>query len=133
MALPETKPMWTLELSADGGWPPGPNDRLHWAARNRRTREWRQRVYAAAITARVPRLKRATVSVVFHTAKGRAMDADNATARCKAVYDGLTGCFPGNTFMPGILEDDDATHMVRGPVTEIRDGKRSIEIIVEAI
>lgn len=128
----EAKRTWTLELSAEDGWPPGPNDRLHWAARHRRTRAWRQRVYAAAITASLPHLDRATVSVVFHTVKGRAMDPDNASARCKAVYDGLTGCFPGNTFMPGVLDGDDAAHMVRGPVSEIRDGKRTIEIIVEA-
>ena len=125
---------WTLRFDCEAiGWPPGPNDRLHWSARAKRVAEWRQRVWLATGVAEIPHLDRARVSVTFHTARGRAMDVDNLVGRCKALYDGLTGCTIKGGWFAGVLKDDNAAHLEHGPVAEIRDGQRAIEMLVEAV
>ena len=127
---------WLLTFDVPGLFPPGPNDRLHWATRAMQVKEWRTRVYAAAVEAGIPKLERARVAITFHTKRGRLMDQDNL-GRAKPLYDGLVGCWIGRknrrAFLPGILADDDAAHMERSEPIEIRDGTHRIDISIEAV
>ena len=117
---------WTIELPAGGmfGWPPSPNDRTGWRVRARQTAGWRAAVYGAVHLAEIPHQSRIEASVTWRTTRGRPNDHDNLVARCKPLYDGLVGCWFGSgaarVLLPGIIDDDDAAHLVHGPVLEER-------------
>ena len=134
---------WTLVLPAGGhwGWPPSANDRIHWRAKSLKIAEWRRRVFAAAVDAGIPHLDRARVSIIFFRQPGGVdHDADNLVSMCKAIYDGLVGMWTGRRAsrmrLAGILDDDDAAHMVHGAVLEYREPRPMqprIEVMVEEL
>ena len=127
---------WRLVIQCPpSGFPPSPNERLHWAAKAKRNAEWRQLVYIAAFEASIPRLEKARVSVTFFTSRGALSDFDNLVAKSKPICDGLTGWSGGHsTLLSGVLVDDSAVHCERGPVTEVRErGAKRIEILVERL
>ena len=96
----ETKPLLTIELPL----PPQelrPNWRGHWAAKARKTKEYRSRAKWAAIRElgelgdpgdlvnHLP-VDQASVRITMLNKTARKMDQDNLIASCKAAMDGLT-------------------------------------------
>lgn len=128
---------WTLILEARNGFPPGPNDRLHWQRRANRTDSWRSAVYVACEEQQIPRLGRVRIEIIYHTARGPATDNDNLVAKSKPLLDGLQGAYVGpswrRAYLPGVLPNDSAAHLEHSFVREIRDGKRFIEMVIEDV
>lgn len=110
--------------------PPNENRRLHWSARAKREKEWRD---VASTTARVALrlhggaddfpIERATLEYVFLLTAARG-DLDNLVAACKPLVDGLRDA--------GIIRDDSVGRLVsisarwqradrRGVVLRIRE------------
>lgn len=93
-----------------------PNQRLHWAEKNRRTQSWKQRTYLFWVQAGgKPAPGKARISFTqYRGARGRPVDADNAAASMKACLDGLVG-------INGLVADDGPRFVEIGPVTVIRE------------
>lgn len=75
-------------------WPPAalsPNSRLHWARLAKAKKAYREACYWQAVEQGVRKMdaERLHVHFEFHKPSRRAMDMDNALARCKAGIDGL--------------------------------------------
>jgi crossover junction endodeoxyribonuclease RusA len=90
----------------DMGWSRPPltaNQRLHWAARAKLTREIR---YAAAVWFHTfGPVKRCEVSLIWYVTDARRRDADNAFPTLKAACDGIVDA--------GIVPDDTPNLMVK--------------------
>ena len=78
-----------------------PNSRCHWAQKAAWVKRYRARTWAAARIAMdgdPPRWERATVQIRWIGHTRMHPDPDNALARCKALFDGLTDA--------GVFADD---------------------------
>jgi crossover junction endodeoxyribonuclease RusA len=86
------------------------NERLHWAAKAKRTREIRQAVALLAKTKpyRIPRLDRCTVQLEWRPRTAHRRDGDNTSPTVKAAVDGLRDA--------GVLDDDDTSRVTHLPV-----------------
>ena len=81
------------------------NDRMHWAKKARIVRDLRTAGWACAVNAKVPRLDRVRVTVVYQPpTASRARDAGNWAPTGKALIDGLRDA--------GVLPDDNSRHVV---------------------
>ena len=99
--------MHTLTIDVPGPLWVTSNDRLHWAARAKRTRMLRRLAKSRAREQRLPRgLARVRVTVDVHGRTRGRMDPANVYPAVKAVIDGLTDY--------GVWVDDDADHLI-GP------------------
>jgi len=95
---------WTVELPA-GMDLLSLNGRLHWAEKNRRTRELKKAAWAITRMNLVPHLERASIVVEYQPPDRRHRDADNAgTASGKACIDGIVAA--------GVLDDDECPRYV---------------------
>lgn len=97
-----------------------PNARVHWAKKQRLTREARQRACIAAKDAignhrvfqgRATWWQRANVKIIFYHPSNRRRDADSALASCKALLDGIADAGviandSGFSFLPVQVELD---------------------------
>ena len=86
------------------------NERLHWAAKNRRTQEIRN---AVALLARrgpykIPHYDRITVQLEWRTRTAHRRDGDNLAPTVKAAVDGLRDA--------KVIDDDDTEHVTHLPV-----------------
>jgi hypothetical protein len=72
------------------------NDRLGWRERYERGQVIKTAACVVARQAKVPRLERARIAVVYQPPDRRHRDADNPSAAAKAAIDGivLAGCLP---------------------------------------
>lgn len=95
--------MSTLELEIPRDWWMTSNQRLHWAAKAKRTRWIRQAATHAAKTQRVPRYRAADVTAYIAYPRNNRADPDNAHPTVKAAIDGLVDA--------GIFPDDDSEHV----------------------
>lgn len=81
---------WTLNLPHPR--PPkglSANDRCHWRVKAKATAEVRNLVVALARSARIPKLQRIQVDVVWVVTDKRKRDADGPDPMCKAIYDAI--------------------------------------------
>ena len=105
-----------------------PNSRLHWAAKARLTRAYRELAHAATRAAggwkrHWPRAI-ATARFFFRTPRRR--DEDNARASLKAAFDGMVDA--------GLLVGDTAAHLTHGrPVMAVDPGNPRVEIEVRRL
>lgn len=90
------------------------NDRLHWAAKSRRTHALRVKGHTAALAAHLPAMDRAHVEVTVHWPDGRRRDVDNLRPTIKALIDGMVDA--------GVLIDDDDRHLI-GPDLRVADDR----------
>jgi crossover junction endodeoxyribonuclease RusA len=89
------------------------NQRLHWAAKARITRQLRSDAFLLAKYHKVPHLERVHVfCVVEPDPRTRRRDPGNWSVSAKALVDGLVDA--------GVVDDDDSKHLV-GP--DMRLGK----------
>ena len=79
------------------------NDRGHWAARYRRSEALKKAAWALALSQRIPRLERVSVTVEYQPRDLRRRDGDNIAASAKALIDGLR--------VAGVLPEDDSRHV----------------------
>lgn len=79
---------WTIELPA-GLELLSLNGREHYYARHRLYQSLKQAAWAMVLKAKLPRLQRVTVTVVYDPPDRRHRDADNLAPTLKALVDGL--------------------------------------------
>lgn len=86
------------------------NERLHWAAKNRRTQEIRSAVAILARTKpyRIPHLERCTVQLEWRPRTAHRRDGDNTSPTVKAAVDGLRDA--------KVIDDDDTSRVTHLPV-----------------
>jgi crossover junction endodeoxyribonuclease RusA len=84
------------------------NDRMHWAAKARRTKELRSRAFWIARAQHLQPMERAHLVVTIHwTNRSRRRDVSNLAPTIKALVDGFVQD-------AGLLPDDDDLHLI-GP------------------
>lgn len=81
---------WTLELPYERP-PKGlhANDRCHWRVRARSTVEVRERVAVLCRVAKIPKLQRISVQVVWVVPTRHKRDEDGPDPMCKVIYDAI--------------------------------------------
>lgn len=92
--------MSTYRLDLPHGRPPLTlNQRLHWAARSRTTRELRQTVTWLAKAAQIPAAEHVTVTLHYAPGDNRRRDDDNLVATSKVCCDAIvdSGVVPDDT------------------------------------
>ena len=102
--IPRSEPaQWTVTLPA--GLPVlSPNQRLHWAERNRRFQALKKAAWAMALKDHLPRVERARLVVEYQPPDARRRDADNVPAASgKPCIDGLVAA--------RVLPGDDSRHI----------------------
>lgn len=101
------------------------NGRLHWARKASITESWRTAGWVYARRAKVPRLERARIDVMFHFPTARRRDRSNLMATVKCLVDGITTA--------GVLEDDSDEYL-EGPFIEIgprsTTGRVEVEVLI---
>lgn len=111
-------------------WIPAPtewlnaNQRLHWAAKAKRTRIWRQAACAHAKSHHLPTFgNRVHVTITITKPTRRRYDVHNLLPTAKAVIDGLVDY--------GLIPDDDNAHLI-GPDLRAADetGPAAITITI---
>jgi hypothetical protein len=81
-----------------------PNQRLHWAERNRRFQTLKKATWAMALKDHVPRVERARLLIEYQPPDNRHRDADNIPAASgKPCIDGLVAA--------RVLPRDDSRHV----------------------
>jgi hypothetical protein len=93
---------WTMELPAGLGLL-SLNGREHWAARNRAAQALKKAAWAMTVSAKVPRLERIGVRVLYDPPDRRRRDHDNLAATLKPLIDGIVAA--------GVVGDDDTGHV----------------------
>jgi hypothetical protein len=91
---------YTVAVPAPAKWLNANDRHGHWAERSGPTRDWRQAAAWAAKAAKVPALKRASITAVVHRADRRTdTDAQNRYPTIKAAVDGVVdaGVLPNDT------------------------------------
>lgn len=118
---------WVVALPA-GMKTLSPNLRLHWAEQRRRAREIKKAAWAMALNQKIPRLKRARITVVYHPPDRRRRDNDNVPSLSgKHAIDGIVTA--------KVLEDDSPA-FVEGPfyaIGEIVKGGQLVLHITEVV
>ena len=79
------------------------NDRGHWGARYRRSEALKKAAWALALSQKIPRLERVSVTVEYQPRDLRRRDGDNIAASAKALIDGIRAA--------GVLPEDDSRHV----------------------
>jgi crossover junction endodeoxyribonuclease RusA len=77
--------------------------RLHFQQRARFVKQWRSDSFWAAKQARIPRLRRASITITPHQVRGRLADAGGHAPVGKAIVDGLVDA--------GVLTDDSPDYL----------------------
>jgi crossover junction endodeoxyribonuclease RusA len=117
LTIPVTDPKTTL-LNA--------NQRLHWAAKGKRTRHWRDLAFNLTISAvnrhHLARLERARITAWFTFPDRRRRDVGNLFPTIKACVDGCVDA--------GLIPDDDDAHL-DGPFLRRADAPGPVEIRLE--
>ena len=91
------------------------NQRLHWAAKAKLTRQWRDAAHVAAYNAGLPTgLERVRIVAHIHKTTNREYDAHNLMPTLKACVDGIVTDY-------GLTPDDTNRHVI-GP--DIRQGPK---------
>ncbi len=80
------------------------NQRMHYHAKARLVKEWRDAFALLARAAKVPHLDRVAVTVEVHLKGKRSQDVGGCYPAAKAGIDGLVDA--------GVLDDDDPEHLV---------------------
>jgi crossover junction endodeoxyribonuclease RusA len=104
------------------------NGREHWAARNRTFQSLKKAAWAMLLNARLPKLERVTVRVIYDPPDRRPRDPDNLSATVKPLVDAIVAA--------KILPDDTSEHVLwaHGEVsTEVRRPSRLRIIITEVL
>lgn len=119
--------VWIVDLPALQ--PLSLNARLHWSARHRLTKAWRNQAALCIRAAAVPRLTHAHVEVHVSPPDRRRRDADNLVLTQKTIVDALRDT--------GVLADDTPNHVTYGvPIihdpTERRPGRWCWWLVVSA-
>lgn len=94
---------WTVELPA-GIAILSANDRDHWATRNRTYQSLKAATWAMTMDARVPRLERITLTLVYDPPDKRRRDPDN-------LYPTLKACLDGIVATKRVIPDDSARYV----------------------
>lgn len=81
------------------------NDRGHWSAKARRTRDVRAVTAGFVRAAHIPHSTRISVRLTYHPKDGRRRDADNLVATYKAVCDAIVDA--------GVVTDDEPAFMTK--------------------
>lgn len=108
------------------------NGREHYIARHRTTQELKKAAWATVVKAKVPKLDRITVTVVYDPPDGRHRDADNLGPTVKALLDGMAlAILPSYGGKRRVVPGDDSRHVARvsleiGPETFPRGRLRMI-------
>ena len=90
------------------------NQRLHWAVKAERTRQWRTLARFTAAQAKIPTgLDRVHIMAYVHRTDNRSYDVHNLLPTMKAVIDGLVDY--------GLVDDDDNSRLI-GP--DMRHGTK---------
>lgn len=90
------------------------NQRLHWAVKAERTRQWRTLARFAAVQEMLPTgLERVHITAHVHKTNNRSYDVHNLLPTMKAVVDGLVDY--------GLVDDDDNSRLT-GP--DMRPGEK---------
>lgn len=107
-----------------------PNLRIHWQERRRRAKVAAAAAVAAWLAAGSP-VADGPVAVSLIIRRGRAMDADNAIASCKAVIDAL---FRRSRTGAGVTPDDGPRWVHLGDVRQETGGqwrgREEVEVVV---
>ena len=91
------------------------NQRLHWAVKAERTRQWRTLARFAAVQAMLPTgLDNVHIMAYVHRTDNRSFDAHNYLPTAKAIVDGLVSDY-------GLLPDDSNAYLT-GP--DMRPGTK---------
>lgn len=108
------------------GRPPlNANQRLHWAAKSRLTKDIREVTAWLAKSAEVPAMPRCEVQLAWTVTDSRRRDEDNIYPTFKAMCDGLVDA--------GIVPDDTPDLMVKlAPVIERGDTAQLVLTVCEA-
>lgn len=115
---------WSLRLPYSTP-PLSLNDRRHWAAKARITREVRHATAVHAREQRIPRLEHARVQLLYIPRDKRRRDADNLVATLKPCLDGLRDA--------GVLEDDDASRVDIGVLVGEPSKDPHLSLLIEEI
>lgn len=98
---------WPLTINRPAPWL-NLNDRLHWAPRSARVKQWREATALYARSAKLPTgLERVRIQAWFRFTDRRRRDVHNWAPTVKAIVDGLVDY--------GLIEDDNDDHLI-GPV-----------------
>lgn len=109
------------------------NARLHHFERNRRVQLIRNRVYAAAITARIPQAKHLTVTLHYAPGDNRRRDEDNLVPTLKAACDALARGKRRDWVGLELVPDDTPEHMTKNmPIIHPGKGPRRLWLEIEA-
>lgn len=101
-------------LKSPWGKPPlSLNDRVHWAKKAKLTAEMREVTGWLARAARIPKLEKISVTLIWYVKDERGRDTDNPVLTAKAVYDGLVDA--------GVVPDDTPKYMRKNEVEIIHD------------
>ncbi|TMS00128.1 hypothetical protein [Nonomuraea basaltis] len=101
---------WTITLPA-GVKLLNANDRLHWAAEARITKDLRTLGHVLALKAKIPHLERAHIVCVYQPPDRRARDSANLHPTVKALVDGMVS--------DAKILPDDSSRYLSGPLVEI--------------
>lgn len=83
------------------------NGRIHWSVRKSRTKVLRDKAHVAAMTAHIPKMGCAHLTIIVTWPDRRRRDVANLAPTFKALIDGFVQD-------AGLLPDDDDTHLI-GP------------------
>lgn len=102
---------WQLHINRPAPWL-NLNERLHWAEKSRRTRQWRQAAAIYARSAKLPHLHRVQIEAFICFPDRRRRDVHNWMPTVKAIVDGLVDY--------GLIPDDSDANLI-GP--DLRTGE----------
>lgn len=126
---------WTIELPVTDK-PLTLNDRLHWAAKARRTAEFRDMTFLMAVHQQIPKLDYARITLRVFPPDRRQRDEDNLVATLKPCIDAIVDArvLPNDTpeFVTSrvVLMDYDG-HRVWRYLLEIRESTREAAMATE--
>lgn len=101
--------------------------RAHWAAQRSAKEEVQTAVWALAKQAKIPRVDRCVVALVWYAATKTVRDSDGTAVMAKAAIDGLVSA--------GVLDDDDSTRVVAtmlSVVTGVKPARVELLVLADA-
>ena len=105
-------------------WECSPNARVHWAARHRAIKRYKEAVYYSALEHKPEQpYEYAEIAVTCIVAQKRVRDADNWAARFKPGQDALV--------LAGIIARDDTEHLRVMPMQFVVDRSRAPLTVIE--
>jgi len=121
-----TDSVWHLPIPLVDDKPPlSANDRLHWAAKNRRVQDIKDAIGWRVRQNKIPRMEHVTVQLMFQPQDRRRRDPSNLMPTQKAAVDGLVAA--------GVVVDDTPAYVEEKiPAVLDRDGgPRRMWLVVE--